>query len=258
MKLSDKIWVCRKKAGLSQEALAEKIGVSRQAISKWETGEASPEITKLPLLARAFSVTADWLLDDEAGFDDEAPEEEPTPDEAVEAAAGHPYAAQGWVGGSGAPAAGQAYPEWIDHLPGFMGRMLKKYGWLFGVRIAILGALFILMGMVMLAVSSSMSSSFNDMAGSMFPATSYGGVTFYDEAGNVVDASHFGLTNSDLNALGLGGSSGFGSFGGLTMTSSMTEPFDIFCGFIIFLGVVQLVGGLALAWYLKKKGQEAL
>ena len=38
VKLSDKIWVCRKKAGLSQEALAEKIGVSRQAISKWETG----------------------------------------------------------------------------------------------------------------------------------------------------------------------------------------------------------------------------
>ena len=38
MKLNDKIWVCGKKAGLSQEALAEKIGVSRQAISKWETG----------------------------------------------------------------------------------------------------------------------------------------------------------------------------------------------------------------------------
>ena len=77
MKLSDKIWVCRKKAGLSQEALAEKIGVSRQAISKWETGEAAPEITKLPLLARTFQVTADWLLDDEAGFDEDVPEEEP-------------------------------------------------------------------------------------------------------------------------------------------------------------------------------------
>ena len=38
MKLNEKIWVCRKQAGLSQEALAEKIGVSRQAISKWETG----------------------------------------------------------------------------------------------------------------------------------------------------------------------------------------------------------------------------
>ena len=38
MKLNEKIWVCRKQAGLSQESLAEKIGVSRQAISKWETG----------------------------------------------------------------------------------------------------------------------------------------------------------------------------------------------------------------------------
>ena len=43
MNLSEKILYCRKKAGLSQEALAEKLGVSRQAISKWETGESVPE-----------------------------------------------------------------------------------------------------------------------------------------------------------------------------------------------------------------------
>ena len=39
MTLSGKILYCRKRAGLSQEALAEKLGVSRQAVSKWETGE---------------------------------------------------------------------------------------------------------------------------------------------------------------------------------------------------------------------------
>jgi transcriptional regulator with XRE-family HTH domain len=38
MKLSEKIYYCRKKAGMSQEALAARIGVSRQAVSKWETG----------------------------------------------------------------------------------------------------------------------------------------------------------------------------------------------------------------------------
>lgn len=38
MKLNEKINHCRRKAGLSQEALAERLGVSRQAISKWETG----------------------------------------------------------------------------------------------------------------------------------------------------------------------------------------------------------------------------
>ena len=38
MKLNEKIYLCRTKAGLSQDALAERLGVSRQAISKWETG----------------------------------------------------------------------------------------------------------------------------------------------------------------------------------------------------------------------------
>ena len=246
MKLSDKIWVCRKKAGLSQEALAEKIGVSRQAISKWETGDAAPEITKLPLLARTFGITADWLLDDEAGFEEDAPEEH-APEESAEAPVDRR-----------APEPVQTYPEWIDHLPGFLGRMLKKYGWLFGVRLAISGVLFVVIGMVAMAIASSMSNSFQDMSGGMFPAMQNAGVTFFDENGNQVDPSHFGLTDRDLQAMGLGVSSGYSTFGGFSMTSSMTEPFDIFCGFIIMLGVVQLAGGLFLAWYLKKKGQESL
>lgn len=54
MKLSEKILYCRKKAGWSQEALADKLGVSRQAVSKWETGEAEPELSKLKLLAAVF------------------------------------------------------------------------------------------------------------------------------------------------------------------------------------------------------------
>ena len=80
------------------------------------------------------------------------------------------------------------------------------------------------------------------------------GVTFFDENGNQVDPSYFGLTDRDLQAMGLGGTAGNSSFGGF----GMTEPFDIFCGFIIILGVVQLAGGLFLAWYLKKKGQGSL
>ena len=51
MKLHEKIYSQRKLKGLSQEVLAEKLGVSRQAVSKWETGEALPEITKLKGLA---------------------------------------------------------------------------------------------------------------------------------------------------------------------------------------------------------------
>ena len=66
MKLHDKIYELRKKEGLSQEALAEKLGVSRQSVSKWETGEATPEVSKLLSLSKLFGVTTDYLLDDEA------------------------------------------------------------------------------------------------------------------------------------------------------------------------------------------------
>ena len=52
----------RKKLGLSQEALGEKMGVSRQAISKWESDGAVPEIDKLIALSKLFGVSVDWLL----------------------------------------------------------------------------------------------------------------------------------------------------------------------------------------------------
>lgn len=66
MRLHEKIYELRKKEGLSQEALAEKLGVSRQSVSKWETGEATPEVSKLLSLSKLFGVTTDYLLDDES------------------------------------------------------------------------------------------------------------------------------------------------------------------------------------------------
>ena len=62
MNLSEKILYCRKKAGLSQEALAEKLGVSRQAISKWETGASDPSTANLIALAKLFGTTPEELL----------------------------------------------------------------------------------------------------------------------------------------------------------------------------------------------------
>ena len=49
----------RKKAGYSQEELADKLGVSRQAVSKWERGEASPDTENLIALSRLYGVTLD-------------------------------------------------------------------------------------------------------------------------------------------------------------------------------------------------------
>ena len=52
----------RKKAGLTQQQLADKLGFSNKTISKWETGETLPEITVLPKLAAVFAVTVDYLI----------------------------------------------------------------------------------------------------------------------------------------------------------------------------------------------------
>ena len=65
MILADKIIRERKRLGLSQEELAEKMNVSRQAVSKWEGGQSIPEIEKILQLSSLFGVTTDYLLKDE-------------------------------------------------------------------------------------------------------------------------------------------------------------------------------------------------
>lgn len=64
---SDNLQELRKLRGLSQEELAEMIGVSRQTLSKYETGESLPDIEKCRLLADAFGVAIDDLVNYEAG-----------------------------------------------------------------------------------------------------------------------------------------------------------------------------------------------
>ena len=66
MKLSDKIVRLRKSNGMSQEELADKLGVSRQAISRWEMGTAMPDATNILQLSRLFQVTTDYLLNTKA------------------------------------------------------------------------------------------------------------------------------------------------------------------------------------------------
>ena len=63
--LSEKLYQLRKKNGLSQEQLAEQLNVSRQAISKWETGVAVPESEKLIAISKYFNVSLDCLIKDD-------------------------------------------------------------------------------------------------------------------------------------------------------------------------------------------------
>lgn len=62
MSVAERILASRKQKGISQEELAHKIGVSRQAVSKWESGQSIPDVEKVVALSRYFGVTTDYLL----------------------------------------------------------------------------------------------------------------------------------------------------------------------------------------------------
>ena len=219
MNLAGKILYCRKKAGLSQEALAEKLGVSRQAVSKWETGDAVPELSKLVLLAKAFDVTTDWLLSESEPEPEESPEPEIPPVPETPAQSGN----------------------WVESIPGVIGRLIRRYGWLYGVYTALAGLGFIVIGAIARGVSLSMERSFFGDMGGMSSFGGYGGFSdfagsgtiWYDSAGNVISSPF--------------GSSGSGA--------GFTNPVAIVGTVIIVIGVVMLIAGVDLAVYLKKRGK---
>lgn len=197
MTISEKILYCRKRCGLSQEALAEKIGVSRQAISKWETGEATPELSKLALLAKTFGVTADWLLSEDDPPEGSAARSQSAPQQPV------------------APAQN---PNWVDSLPGAVRSLVKRYGWLAGVYIALSGCGIMLIGIIAKIVVSSMFGAFDN-----FSAGIYGGIPGYD--------------------------TGFGSF-------AQNNPVSVMATIMIIIGLVIAAAGVALVVYLKDKSKD--
>lgn len=197
MTLAEKIQYMRKKAGLSQEALAEILGVSRQAVSKWETGEAAPEAGKVFALSRAFGVTADWLLSDE-GLPEQKLESE------VEDA------------GEGSENDTSA-SNWVESIPGVLGRLLRRWGWLFGVYTAIVGAAFTLFGVLARLLANSFTRSVS-MGFDAMPGWEFAGSFPADVASPVASG-----------------------------------PFSIFGTVFIVLGVVLIVTGVVLAVVLKRK-----
>jgi len=64
MSLGEKIQVLRKQSGMSQEQLAERITISRQAISRWELNESVPDVDNIVQLSQIFGVSTDYLLKD--------------------------------------------------------------------------------------------------------------------------------------------------------------------------------------------------
>ncbi len=79
MILADKITELRKRSGWSQEELAGPAGVSRQAVSKWESAASIPDLDKILKLSQLFDVSTDTLLKDEIDLADALPGELPPP-----------------------------------------------------------------------------------------------------------------------------------------------------------------------------------
>ena len=150
MTFGEKLTRLRKREGLSQEALAEKLGVSRQAVSRWEQSTALPDAAKLLPCAKLFSVNVEWLLDDARNWEDQAQSAEPAQETETRAAHGDRrwYIAGGIVTGAGAlglvvmgilsavfPAVVSEAPigaDWVHVYTGLAG-FLKLHGveWLF-------------------------------------------------------------------------------------------------------------------------------
>ncbi len=247
MKLYEKIYFCRKEAGLSQDALAERLGVSRQAISKWENGEAVPETMKLPTLAKEFGVTVDWLLTEDAEplerHQWEAAEETPAPEP-------ENPPVQNAVPNT-------SIPGWVDDLPKSVGKLIRRFGWLAGAYVALGGAGITALGAIAKVVSNAMmrgvSSAMNSMGGINPFGGSMSGMMIYDQYGNPLDEATAEMLLDELNL-----SSGYGSvMPGLDGVSEIMSfnPVSMVAGFIMVIGVVMMVGGTILAVCLRKWGK---
>ena len=211
MSLSQKIYDCRKKAGLSQEALAEKLGVSRQAISKWETGEATPEVGKLLLLAKTFGVTTDWLLSE---------------DETQNGFEYHEYHKE--------QQKRNALPDWIDALPKTIGNLFRRFGWLIGVYVSIVGGIFAGMGLLMRTLITRMISSSTDTFGNMVDGM-FGGSALPGVGNQIIDMDSFQSSSIEW---------------------MVNNPVYIMGNAIMWFGIIVMMIGVVIAVMLRRYGRN--
>ncbi len=249
MKFAEKIYTCRKKAGLSQDGLAEQLGVSRQTISKWENGEALPETSKLPGLAKALGVSIDWLLTEDgesADFSTGSAEAGPETQGAQGATASEQREAQQAQGDTPDALSGIERLPGVDRLPRILAKLVKRWGWLTGVYVACCsGGIALIGGIAKAAVSSMVRLSDSMDFGSSFGAPS--GMVIYDQAGNPVTGA---MADAIQKQLGLGGADS------MAQTVLANNPVSVLANCMIVIGLLGVIGGAALALWLYQKRDE--
>jgi len=227
MKLNEKILFCRKRMGLSQEALAQQLNTSRQAVSRWELGDTQPELNNIIALAKLFGVTTDWLLMEDGSSDEPLPEGD--------------HFSQGKKESDE-----ETSDTWIDQLPGVIGRLFKRYGWMLGVYAAICGLMFMLFGGVSVSISTSMMHYSENRFDQMHAGFDWAvdDVVLYDESGEV-------MTDPAL----------YKAFGfpvpSAVHQESFPNPVAALGTFAIVLGAMIAIGGTALAVFLKRRTAQS-
>lgn len=228
MKLDEKILYYRRRARLSQEELASRVGVSRQAVSKWETGAAVPEIDRLVLLARTFGVTVDELVSDEA------PEEPPSGENSGEDGTGGDFRLQE----EKPPSPEQEEPDSAERVVRFLRPLVRRFGWLAGVYVALSGLGMTVFGALVLGMTGAFRNTASLMGG--------GSLT--------IEGFPPGLSDEVAREFG-GGLAGFSTpFTGAT--SGMTNFISGVGTFCLIAGILVMIGGAVLAvWlYRRRKG----
>ena len=173
MTLGERIAYYRRKAGYSQEGLAEQLNVSRQAISKWETGEATPDAERIIALAAVLGISTDTLL-----LGKEEPERPYTEAETVRQPA--------------------PMPEWLDHLPRHIGRLFREKGYIAGYIVAAQGLGVLLVGLLARFGFGSILSMQNSAWGMMGSVGSIGSMGSMSGMGGMSAAFRFPIIFADI------------------------------------------------------------
>lgn len=226
MKLNEKILYYRKAAKLSQEELAAQVGVSRQAVSKWELGDATPEVDKLLALAKAFGVTTDELL---------SQEEPPRPQEP-----GEPY--RGTLPPQ--PPSASRPGDSFDKATGLIGRLAKRFGWLAGVYIALSGLGTTIIGALARWGFGAIFDTSRDMM------SGFGGMDI-EVVWNTLPPGYYVPPEIEAEILEqLGQAPAASPLGGM-------ESFALgVATLILIIGVLTMIAGAVLAAYLYQKGNR--
>lgn len=225
MTLGEKIYYYRKKCKLSQEELAAQVGVSRQAVSKWELGEATPEVEKLLSLSRTFAVTTDQLLSPD-------PPEETT-------AAEDPLRCRVHMEGEERTSAprrteqGGVFPEEeLRHYGRHLGGLIRRKGYMAGYILSLYGLGPFVIGLIFSIVARQMGRAASSVMGDPF-----GTIGGWDFSGGTV------ITTEGAEWV-TGTSNGFSAMMSIPQTVG---------ALIMIVGIVMIVAGIVLAQVLKRK-----